>query len=107
MKNNLRCVQWRESVLHTQTVEGVFRKHMQAVVDPLFKTFAEGRPFLTPEEWFRMLDCMEIFPCSGTELDSDAQQMNAWDRVGRADFGIVSAGLVGRIRGQCGFHPKL
>lgn len=28
-----------------------------------------------------MLDCMEIFPCSGTDLDSDAQQMNAWDRV--------------------------
>ena len=23
--------QWRESVLHTQTVEGVFRKHMQAL----------------------------------------------------------------------------
>lgn len=81
MKNNLRCVQWRESVLHTQTVEGVFRKHMQAVVDPLFKTFSEGRAFLTPEEWFRMLDCMEIFPCSGTDLDSDSQQMNAWDRV--------------------------
>jgi len=81
MKNNLRCVQWRESVLHTQVVEGVFRKHMQAVVDPLFSAFAHERVgHLTPEDWFRMLDSMEVFSAEGSD-DMDTQQMKIWDRA--------------------------
>jgi hypothetical protein len=51
--------------------------------------------------------CGQIFPCSGTELDSDAQQMNAWDRVGRADFGIVSAGARGKNPRSMWSSPKM
>eukprot|EP00438_Fugacium_kawagutii_P028047 Skav208427 [mRNA] locus=scaffold2953:479842:493356:+ [translate_table: standard] len=82
MKNNLRCVQWRESVLHTQ-----------AVVDPLFCSFAAGR-FLTPEElmsvarpveaehdWLVCPRAPQVFPCSDESLNTDTLQMNAWDRA--------------------------
>lgn len=81
MKNSLRCVQWRVSVLHTQVVEGVFRKHMQAVVDPLFSAFAQERAgHLMPEDWFRMLDSMEVFSAEASD-DMDTQQMKIWDRA--------------------------
>lgn len=81
MKNNLRCVQWRDTVLHTEVVEGAFRTHMKAVVDPLFNSFgrrSHGVWGLAPEDWFRMLDAMEVFPCTPT---LEHAQMHAWDRV--------------------------
>eukprot|EP00913_Durusdinium_trenchii_P031281 g29288.t1 len=74
---------------------------MKAVVDPLFNSFgrrSHGVWGLAPEElvkrskflrvlkittptaedWFRMLDAMEVFPCTPT---LEHAQMHAWDRV--------------------------
>mmetsp|Transcript_106320 Transcript_106320/g.189065 ORF Transcript_106320/g.189065 Transcript_106320/m.189065 type:complete len:1104 (-) Transcript_106320:126-3437(-) len=84
MKNNFKCVQWRVDVLHTQVVEAVFRKHMKAVVDPLFAAYSRtdtgsglGRPHLRPEDWFQMLDALGVLPIRGVEN----AQMNVWDRA--------------------------
>jgi len=84
MKNNFRCVQWRVDVLHTQVVEAVLRKHMKAVLDPLFAAYAStasgaglGRPHLRPEDWFRLLDALDVLPTRAVEN----AQMNLWDRA--------------------------
>ncbi|CAE7221541.1 CTSE [Symbiodinium necroappetens] len=78
MKNNFRCLQWRETVLHSEQVEGIYRKHMKAVIDPLFSAFASPKKRLSTEDWFRMLDCMEVMPCTPS---AENAQMNAWDRA--------------------------
>lgn len=78
MKNNFRCLQWRETVLHSEQVEGIYCKHMKAVIDPLFSAFASPKKRLSTEDWFRMLDCMEVMPCTPS---AENAQMNAWDRA--------------------------
>eukprot|EP00931_Biecheleriopsis_adriatica_P027519 TRINITY_DN16548_c0_g1_i2.p1 TRINITY_DN16548_c0_g1~~TRINITY_DN16548_c0_g1_i2.p1 ORF type:complete len:1094 (-),score=248.78 TRINITY_DN16548_c0_g1_i2:108-3389(-) len=84
MKNNFRCVQWRVDILHTEVVEAVFCKHMKAVVDPLFTAYSHrqdamgSRPHLRPEDWFRLLDALEVFPW---QEGAENAVMNTWDRV--------------------------
>merc|ERR1712039_708462 len=78
MKNNFRCVQWRVDVLHTCTVETVFRKYMQRVIQPLFEAFSQKdsmrRSFLSPNDWFALLDALDVLPYQDNP-------MGAWDRV--------------------------
>lgn len=79
MKHNFNCVQWRVDVLHTQVVESIFRKHMKAVIDPLFigySSVTNGRRCLTVEGWFELLDALEVLPCS-----DEIGVQNTWDRA--------------------------
>jgi len=80
MKNIFKCIQWRVDVLHTEVVEIVYRKHMQSIVTPVFQAYASGGSahdgFLRLEDWFALLDALQVLPCQG-----DHGQMNAWDRA--------------------------
>lgn len=80
VKDNSKCVQWRREVLHTQHVEGVFRKHMQTVLEPCFFAYMQrghiDKQYLMLEDWFALLNALEVFPCDGNSLST-----NAWDRA--------------------------
>jgi len=80
MKYNFNCVQWRVDVLHSEDVEQVLRKHMKTMVDPLFNAFSHSFPprlgrYLQVEDWFNLLDGLQVFPCSGVN-----SLRNTWDR---------------------------
>lgn len=77
--SNLLCVEWRASVLWTEAVESVYRRHMQATVEPLFCAAARSSGALSvvePEGWQSLLDALGSLPTSGAD-----QQMNRWNRA--------------------------
>jgi hypothetical protein len=82
MKNNFKCVQWRVDVLQTEVVETVLRKHMKAYIDPLFSAYSrkgvgDQQHHLRPEDWFLLLDALDVFPYRGVPNPQTA----IWDRV--------------------------
>jgi len=84
MVHNYNSLQWRVDVLHTEVVEKVYRRHLTSTVEPLFKAYSRhdvrnpqsSRRFLRPEDWFELLDVLDMFPCCGEKTE-----MNTWDRV--------------------------
>jgi len=85
MKHNLKAVQWREDVLHSESVERVLRSNIKEVLEPLFLAFAvrgscrQAPHTIRPEGWFALLDWLDVLQYRGLE-NVDKAKLALWDR---------------------------